>query len=312
MIAARALPSNASVAVFSALAATLCALFPLPVYLVTLAAFGLAHVVTELKYLDERFAGRWPRKTTLVVFALLALVVGLRLSMLAGRLAPATERWIELTAIAALVAVALPLLVRGGAARGALGAAITIVPLAGAWIDPLTALVAFAVLHNVTPVLFVSERRDLADRARSLRGGAIVFGAVPILVALAAAALARGSTIDPAHAGAFVPRPLIETSFAFPLFAAATYLQCMHYGAVLLVLPRLPRDADASRRSLVRWPSPRVFAALVALAALALVPLYARSFADARAAYGVLSAVHAWIEIPVLLLAFAAMRPVRA
>jgi hypothetical protein len=46
---------------------------------------------------------------------------------------------------------------------------------------------------------------------------------------------------------------------------------------------------------------------VVALAGAAIgsLLLFAWSFRDARAAYGVLAAVHAWVEVPILLLALA-------
>lgn len=307
----QSIPSSGAIAAFAAAAAVLSAAFPLPVYLVTLAAFGLAHVVTELRYLDVRFAGRWPMRTVLPLFALLSAVVVLRAALVAGSISAAVERPIELLLVAALALVALPVLARGGLLRGAVGLALVLVPLAGAWIDPATALVAFAVLHNVTPALFVAERvdsREPAERRRGLAASVACFGVAPLVVALAARALAHGATIDSNHVVAFVPRAWIDTSIALPLFAAATYLQCMHYGAVLLVLPRLARGRTPRVRTIVRWPAPRSFVALVAIASLALAPWYLRSFGDARAAYGVLASVHAWIEIPILLLALGAAR----
>jgi hypothetical protein len=46
-----------------------------------------------------------------------------------------------------------------------------------------------------------------------------------------------------------------------------------------------------------------MFAAVVTAVALVAFGIYAVSYSDARAAYAVAAAIHAWIELPVLLLA---------
>jgi signal recognition particle GTPase len=54
---------------------------------------------------------------------------------------------------------------------------------------------------------------------------------------------------------------------------------------------------------LVPWPGWRVFGAGVAFVAVIAFGLYSVSYSDARASYGVAAAIHAWLELPVLLLA---------
>jgi hypothetical protein len=89
------------------------------------------------------------------------------------------------------------------------------------------------------------------------------------------------------------------------LFSAAVVAQSMHYVAVIVLLPRLLKEKNsmAASATVVPWPSWRVFAgAVVAIAAVAF-GVHAVSYTDARAAYGVAAAIHAWIELPILLLA---------
>ncbi len=117
------------------------------------------------------------------------------------------------------------------------------------------------------------------------------------------AALLRTGPLN-AHIGVFVPRSLFGWSRAEHLFAAATYLQCCHYAVVIGVLPRLSRaGAPGAPRPLVRWPSRRVFLAILVAAAGLSLWGFASAFGDARAVYGIAAALHAWVEVPVLLLA---------
>jgi len=79
----------------------------------------------------------------------------------------------------------------------------------------------------------------------------------------------------------------------------------MHYVAVIVLLPQLlkAKNGGHASRTLVPWPGWGMFAAGVGAIALVGFGLYAVSYNDARAAYGVAAAIHAWIELPVLLLA---------
>jgi len=115
-----------------------------------------------------------------------------------------------------------------------------------------------------------------------------------------ASLLAAGSLA--LHLGAYLPASWQGESWALPLFSAAVLLQCLHYAVVIHVLPRLQPDAEAS--SALPWPRPTVFrAALVALGALTFLA-FAASFSSARRFYGLLAAVHAWVELPLLLTSF--------
>jgi hypothetical protein len=98
------------------------------------------------------------------------------------------------------------------------------------------------------------------------------------------------------HFGVFLPGSLPESVLAPRLFAAAVYLQCAHYFVVIEVLPRLLPDAVRATR-----PPFKVVAPLVAVGA-ALLAGFLRSFAEARALYGIAAAVHAFLEWPLFLM----------
>lgn len=286
-------------------------LVPLATYALTLATFGLVHVFSEFRYVDERFGFRIGARHAALFALLLAGVVLLRVLGVAGEPASPLLR-IELWLVVALVLVVLPTAVRHGLLPGALVlAAGGILAVAALW-WPLATLVTLAFLHNLTPVGFLAERLSGATRRRTLALAALAFGMVPLLIAAGVfeplATLVGSTGTAPfvsggvaRHAGAFVPAYVEDPRLVARLFSAAAFLQCLHYIAVIRVLPRLQaRDAPVCR---LPWPRRQVFTAfLVVLAGLGLVG-FALDFDKARQHYGVLAAVHAWIELPILLLA---------
>ncbi|MEO0602134.1 MAG: hypothetical protein AAF211_11905, partial [Myxococcota bacterium] len=174
---------------------------------------------------------------------------------------------------------------------------------------PLHVMLAVAVLHNWTPLVLVDEASPPAQR-RWVRGfGLVAFGIVPLLVALGwGEALVHPSGLDPfqtgplsTHHGAYLPPELQRLGSADRLFTAIVVAQCLHYAAVLLVLPRLiPRPAKG--RSL--W-----WDGTVVVASAGLLGLFGLDFVGARKLYGLASSVHAWIEVPVLLVCGLSVRP---
>jgi hypothetical protein len=77
----------------------------------------------------------------------------------------------------------------------------------------------------------------------------------------------------------------------------------MHYAVVLHVLPRLSGGGETAGARLP-WPR-RGFVAGTAAAGALMAAAFAGDFVGARALYAVAAALHAWLEIPVLLLACA-------
>jgi len=166
------------------------------------------------------------------------------------------------------------------------------------------------VLHNLTPVGFVADALAGGPRRRALVIAAIVFAVVPLVIAsgLPFAALHRLGLAAPEltvlpvgplepHMRAYLPDELLGASWALHAFSACVFLQCAHYLAVIDVLPRMLQSPPTTR-----------FAWIVGALALAALALFIVDFADARRSYGVIAAVHAWVEIPLLLLATALPR----
>jgi hypothetical protein len=285
--------------------------WPLATYTLSLALFGVVHVLCELRYVDVRFGGRLGRRLRRGMLAALFVIVAGRLARRAGVLDAGTGTVVELVLGVTLVVLVLPALLRGRRALAgvALGGALAL----GAALAPALTLLAIAVLHNLTPVGFLAEGTAGAARRRALAGAALVFVAVPLLIAtgLPFELLARLGLPAPeanllpagplySHFRAYLPDAVLDRSWAFHAFAACVFLQCAHYVYVVDVLPRtLPPGA----RGTVPWPTGAV--ALACLAGAALVALFAftADFADARARYGALAALHAWLEVPILLLA---------
>lgn len=289
---------------------------PLLTYTTTLALFGLAHVATELRYVDGRFGRRVGRRVLHALVGLLGAVVLLRLLGIAGVARALPLGTLELVIGCALCITILPSVAAGRwlSWRVALAVAVILALGFGIAVAPAVALLVLSVLHNVTPVGFLAEALRGRQRRVAMAVCGVVFVGVPILIltGVPQAALANlGWTnfehallpVGPlaSHLGVYVPRAWHLETFAIHIFSAVTFLQCAHYLAVIGVLPTITDDGEP----LINWPSWPVFAGIVAsITALLLLHFYV-DFASARSWYGVAAAVHAWVEIPLLLFALA-------
>ena len=108
------------------------------------------------------------------------------------------------------------------------------------------------------------------------------------------------------HFRAYLHRSLHGASWTVGVFSALVFAQCMHYAAVLGVLPRIAPGGRtaAAAIGLSRVPTRLFVIGVVFLTALGLVG-FLLDFPVARRWYGVVAAVHAWVEVPLLLLALA-------
>jgi hypothetical protein len=311
------LPRAGTVVAAATAAALVAAAAPLLAYALSLAFLGAPHVLAELRYVDGRFGRRLGARRGIAILALLGGIVAVRALLLGGHLPYATAlRW-ELAGVAVLAFVAVPDLI-ARPARAALGLLIAGTLVLGAALDPLHTIVVLAVLHNATPVGFLAERLRGGARRRAMLACAGLFVAVPALLStgLPANALARlglsareavWSTTGPlsAHLGVFVPPGWRASEAAADLFSAAAYLQILHHLTVLFVLPRTLAGSDAEDHPVVPWPRATVLTSVLVAGSAVGAVLFARDFVGSRAAYGLLASVHAWIEVPVLLLALA-------
>ena len=293
--------------------AVLASAFPLATYTCSLALFGLPHVLAELGWVRHRYAARLhPRAAWLVVGLLGGIVLG-RVGRAAGFGSASGWAPVELGLVLLLALGALG--VRDAASRARGGAGVLVVATAlgvGLVRAPATTLLVAAMLHNWTPVGLLAEGLEGAARRRAMLACVLVFGVVPALLASGALPhlVARAGLSAPdagplttgglsAQLGAYLPAAWRGAPWARDVFAALAYAQCAHYAAVLHVLPRIaesqgaPAWGGAGRRGLG--------AALAACGALTVA--FVVDFAGARAWYGVAAALHAWLEVPALLVA---------
>jgi hypothetical protein len=298
----------------------LAVLFPLATYAVTLALFGLAHVAFEARYVDGRFGtrARISRPFLWAVIGLTGAVVSVRALFVAHALPPAWDAPLEVGILALLAAVAAPLVAKEAPVVAASAVALAVLLGACVLLAPVPALTVFALVHNVTPIGFLAEAAPRHQRRRVALGGALLFLGVPALVASGAvhsvfhslgAPLSEAAPFSMGplaqHLRVYVPAGLGGPA-AVQLFSAAVVAQVLHYVATIVVFPWLARR-NGDDGHLVRWPTPRAFALGVGAASAVLLLGFFASFRDARALYGVPAALHAWIEIPLLTLAFAAI-----
>jgi hypothetical protein len=283
---------------------------PLATFVLMISAFGLPHVLYELRYVDERFSARTSAPALAIIGVLLALIAGARVANGTHMLPASLLLPLELALGAALAFTAVWFM----RSNRALGALIGIGFAAGAIFAPIWTFLAWAWLHNLTPLGFVAEITQGEERRRWLTFLAMPFFVLPALVATGvfheagALVFAVGETQVLSVFGAG-DRPLL--SFLPPgssdlhLFSAAVVAQSMHYVAVIVLLPRLVREKQGigATSTVVPWPSWRAFAFGVSAIAGVAFGVYAVSYTDARAAYGVAAAIHAWIELPILLMA---------
>jgi hypothetical protein len=290
---------------------------PLAAYTTALAFFGLPHVLSELRYVDRRFGRRLSLSHLAPIAALLAVIVAARACVVFGAAPAEIGAPVELCAGAMLALVCA----RGASTRASWTRKAVALSVAGAigvatMIAPFTTSVAVAILHNFTPLGFLWQIAPRPARPRVMAAAGFGLLLLPLLAAAGGAHLslnafgASPSALDPLaagplvdHLGVYVPRPFLDGPCAEDFFTASVIAQGAHYLCVIVILPLLLGRLDPDAGGLVAWPRGILFALFcAAVAGLALGPFFA-DFARARAYYGLFAAAHAWIEVPVLILA---------
>ena len=289
-------------------AAVAAVLAPLLVYSTTLAAFGAAHVLVELRVLDVRYRRLLRPRAWHGIAIALALVFAIRCAANLDAIARPLAHRLELAAGVACVLVVVPSCWALGRRSGRLAMAVATALIGGLAISPLGTLLVLAIIHNLAPWPLVVAASDVAARRRVACVGAVVYVAVPLLLAtgLPFAALAAVATPEATvlptgplfdHLPAFWgPSPAAHPELALHVFSACAYLQCAHYVGVLLMLPHVGP-------AVTRVPTRAV--ALAIAIGLVVAVTYAVDFFAARAWYGTLAGVHAWAEFPAVLVALA-------
>ncbi len=291
---------------------------PLLTYTTTLAVFGLAHVLSEMRYVHRRFGSTLHRRLALALVALLVCVVGLRAATLTGVMSVSSARMGELGVVIMLATLVLPTLWDRGRASFGAGVLVCLGLVVGVALSPIHTLMLLAVLHNATPIGFLVEAARPERRAVVAAGAGALFVGMPLVIAtgVPAAALGAAGLAAPefsllptgplgAHLGAYLPRAWHGHSWAHHAFGAIVFAQCMHYAVVIHVLPRLLPEHDGEHEA----GGQRAWFLGMLGAAAALLVLFWFDFGQARRIYGVAAAVHAWVEVPILLLALTALSP---
>jgi len=221
------------------------AVAPIAASAVMIAAFGLPHVLYEMRYVDQRFGARTSRTALGVIGALIAVIAAARTASAAHWISGAWFMPFEL-GLGAALALSAAWFMRtnrliGAAAAGAFAL--------GATFKPIETFLVWAWLHNLTPMGFVAEITQGEERRRWLLALSVPFFVVPGLVATGvfhqAAAMLVGNSFLTASAFGAGDKPLLvflpAGSSDLHLFSAAVVAQAMHYVAVIVMLPRLLR-----------------------------------------------------------------------
>ncbi len=303
------------VVVYAAFAAVVATVWPLLVYSTSLALFGLVHVLSELRYVDARFGARLPRRFWLRCAVPLALIVSLRALRLFDVIDSDVAVGGEMALVTLLLGLALPIAFAEARVVGVVGVVVVAVLGVLSLVAPLQVLLVLAVLHNATPLGFVVERAPVGRRGLTLFLGALLFFGVPLLVAsglptllladvvdLDRTLLGTGPLVD--HYVVYLLPTLRDDVIAAQLFSAAVCAQLLHYAAVIVWLPRTLRNDE---QPTLPWPRRQLFVVVVVAVSAGLLVHFSIDFKGARALYGLAAAVHAWIELPVLLAGFALM-----
>ncbi|UKO97379.1 hypothetical protein [Nostoc sp. UHCC 0870] len=283
--------------------------FPLATYTFTLASFGLSHVLTELHYVDNRFRQRLENSLRFSISQLLLLIICFRSLQVFGLIPNWVSIPLELSCVIGLVIIVIPVLVKKDWRLGILGTVLCASIIVGlCWSATLT-LLLFAILHNLTPIGFIAEKLRGKQRNVALLACGVVFILVPLVIlsGLPTQFLSSIGFINlnasffpvgelEFNLGVYVPPQLQNQAIAIPAFSAAVFLQSMHYVVVIGVLPKWENGYQSRiANSFFTW--------LVVFLSTLLFVSFTISFINSRAVYGIIAAVHAWVEIPILLLA---------
>lgn len=271
---------------------------PGPLYVLALALFGLPHVVWEIAWIKTATAGRLPVTWWRMLIGILVLQAAGRFLAMSGWLDADAAGTIDLLTLAAavgLIALLPTMASTGNALRlGGFGIAGSLWLGWIVWDGDIEKIVAalfvLSVAHNFTPVLLRMLRPG--DGASNSWAFGALFLLPVLMLALpessVAASVAELLPWRPAEAAWLQD----ATDAARPnVLSALVLAQCLHYLAVIRILPRDLGHAWSSKPWL--WP---------ALGATALLAIgFALNFPEARRVYAIAAGFHAWLEWPILL-----------
>jgi len=282
----------------------LLALFlPPPLYLISLALFGLPHVIWELCFLRSRYAKRWPKPWWIAIWSVLLPDAAIKVMTWRGIVPGEKSRIIDMLTLLVLLALVV------FAPRGS----SWLVRLAGAclatlmWIlldrgDIVTLLLILALLHNFTPLGLAWDMAREHGQARVLAWALCALFLLPLAVAISGwspALLPRSSAPFLSLLDGQFPQGFADDNRP-ALWSAVVLAQCLHYYCVIALLPKMQeRLVDGA-------VVPAAVKLLTGGMVIALLVYYIMDYAAARQLYAVAAGIHAWLEWPVLLMALLA------
>jgi len=279
------------IAIFAVCAATLAACFPVSLSIAAVVLFAGPHNWMEARYFVARMPVRWGRQRAFFLVAITGVIV---LSATFSIIAVNRSVW---HTAAALWTLFLIRTVR----RDALAVALPLAFLwmAAAWAAPGWTDLSLIFLHPVAALWFV--RRQIArTRPEWLPGFHVVLAAI---VPLAFVILFfNGGTL------ASAPLSFAQLSLPPRLLALHAFLELLHYGAWVILLPLIGLAAapwDFRRVPLVghRDGRPRLVKLAFSAGGAAIVVLWICFLADYRTTreiYFTLAIVHVMAEVPFL------------
>jgi hypothetical protein len=288
--------------------------FPLATYTFTLAAFGFAHVATELHYINNRFTRRLHSDLRSRIIQLLLIIIILRILQVYGIVSSLISIPLELSCVIGLIILVIPTLIKKNCLFGIFGIISCITLMIGTYVAPTLTLLLFAVLHNITPVGFIAEKLRGLERNYAIIACFIVFFLIPLIivsglpykllssinfVSLEASLIQAGGLEN--NLEAYIPKQMHNHKIAMYAFSAAVFLQCMHYAVVIGILNKWNNHSQLIKANNPK-KSQKIFSLSIILISTLLFFCFINSFTKTRAIYGIVAAIHAWVEIPILLL----------
>lgn len=256
--------------------------FPLTCYVLSLSLFGLPHIYCELSYIYDRLYPRVPRQFMGSVLLILVVLCACNLMAIFIPVNHYLEIALSLAFLLFVVAYIFAPSLLALACLLLFGIAIIL--------NPVMVFFLMAFLHNLTPWGFLKERG-------ASQNAILVFIVLPIAVFFLAMVCAQdhfyyAQATASVYLTHYIPRQYQALPWTQSLFAAAVYLQLIHYDSTIRLLPGF-----MTQRIKLPW----VLMAVFAFTACA----FMYDFQMSRSLYSVFATFHAWLEVPVLLAMFA-------
>lgn len=262
--------------------ALISSLMPLSAYVFSLSLFGIPHIYYELHYIRERFSPRFPTAFKSAVILVLIMICACSTTALLMPFQYFPETLLFMAALLLVLAYFF--------APSLITLALLFLFTTGIVFNPLLVFFTMTFLHNLTPWGFLKER--------GANGKAwIIFILFPIVVFIITALTALDASFySQAMAETFkahyIPLEWQNIDYLRPIFAAAVYLQLIHYDTTIRILPSMMQTKIRADR-------------LVIVFFLLAVCGFIINFKTARSVYSILAGFHAWLEVPILLAVFA-------